>query len=144
MLMRAIVGPDDIVVYPEPTYSLYDTLVTIQEGRVAHHPVPGRLRAPAGVGAAEGRLMIICNPNAPSGTLTPLDDIAELARRVRRRRGGRRSLRRLRARARAGAARDRIANVVVLRTFSKSFSLAGMRIGLAVRRSRRSSTRSAR
>jgi histidinol-phosphate aminotransferase len=132
MLMRALVGIDDIVVFPEPTYSLYDTLVTIQEGRALTIPFPPDFTLPPALWAAEGRLMMICNPNAPSGTLTPLATIAELA---------------------SGfdgvvvvdeayvdfapepsTALPLLAsheNVMVLRTFSKSFSLAGMRIGLA-------------
>jgi histidinol-phosphate aminotransferase len=132
MLMRAIVGPDDIVVYPEPTYSLYDTLVTIQEGRSLTLPFPADFTLPPALWAAEGRLMMICNPNSPSGSLTPLATIAELASGfdgvvvvdeayVDFAPAGSTALPLL-------ASHD---NVVVLRTFSKSFSLAGMRIGLA-------------
>lgn len=132
MLMRALVGPDDIVVYPEPTYSLYDTLVTIQEGRSLTIPFPADFTLPPALFAAEGRLMMICNPNAPSGSLTPIATIAELASAfdgvvvvdeayVDFAPEGSTALPLL-------ASHD---NVVVLRTFSKSFSLAGMRIGLA-------------
>jgi len=132
MLMRAIVGPDDIVVYPEPTYSLYDTLVTIQEGRALTIPFPPDFALPPALFAAEGRLMMICNPNAPSGTLTPVAAIAELARGfdgivvvdeayIDFAPAGSSALALLASHP----------NVVVLRTFSKSFSLAGMRIGLA-------------
>ncbi len=130
MLMRAAVGPGDVVVYPQPTYSLYDTLVTIQEGRSLTIPFPPDFTLPPALAATEGRLLIICNPNSPSGTFAPLSVIEELV-----------------------ADRDGIVvvdeayvdfapasalpllarhdNLVVLRTFSKSFSLAGMRIGLA-------------
>jgi histidinol-phosphate aminotransferase len=132
MLMRAIVGPDDIVVYPEPTYSLYDTLVTIQEGRALTIPFPADFGLPPALFGAEGRLMMICNPNAPSGTLTPVATIAELAAGfdgvvvvdeayVDFAPAGSSALSLLATHP----------NVVVLRTFSKSFSLAGMRIGLA-------------
>lgn len=132
MLMRALVGPDDIVVYPEPTYSLYDTLVTIQEGRSLTIPFPADFTLPPALFAAEGRLMMMCNPNAPSGSLTPIATIAELASAfdgvvvvdeayVDFAPAGSTALPLL-------ASHD---NVVVLRTFSKSFSLAGMRIGLA-------------
>ncbi len=131
MLMRAIVGPDDIVVYPEPTYSLYDTLVTIQEGRALTIPFPADFTLPPALFAAEGRLMMICNPNAPSGSLTPVATVAELARGfdgvvvvdeayVDFAPPGSTALPLL-------ADHD---NVVVLRTLSKSFSLAGMRVGL--------------
>jgi len=132
MLMRAIVGPDDIVVYPEPTYSLYDTLVTIQEGRSLTIPFPDDFTLPPALFAAEGRLMMICNPNAPSGSLTPVEVIADLASGfdgvvvvdeayVDFAPPGSTALPLLASHP----------NVMVLRTFSKSFSLAGMRIGLA-------------
>ncbi|MEO6026019.1 MAG: histidinol-phosphate transaminase [Candidatus Binatia bacterium] len=132
MLMRTLVGIDDIVVYPEPTYSLYDTLVTIQEGRSLTIPFPEDFTLPPALFAAEGQLMMICNPNAPSGSLTPVATIAELATGfagvvvvdeayIDFAPEGSTALPLL-------ASHD---NVVVLRTFSKSFSLAGMRIGLA-------------
>ena len=35
MLLRCFVGPRDRVAFPVPTYSLYDTLVAIQDGRAA-------------------------------------------------------------------------------------------------------------
>lgn len=132
MLMRALVGPDDIVVYPEPTYSLYDTLVTIQEGRSLTIPFPADFTLPPALFAAEGRLMMICNPNAPSGSLTPIATIAELA-------GGFDGVVVVDEAYVDFAPEGSTAlpllgshdNVVVLRTFSKSFSLAGMRIGLA-------------
>jgi histidinol-phosphate aminotransferase len=132
MLMRAVVGIDDIVVYPEPTYSLYDTLVTIQEGRSLTIPFPRDFSLPPALFAAEGRLMMICNPNAPSGSLTPLATLAELA-------SGFDGLVVVDEAYVDFAPPPATAlplltshdNVIVLRTFSKSFSLAGMRVGLA-------------
>jgi histidinol-phosphate aminotransferase len=132
MLTRALVGVDDIVVYPEPTYSLYDTLVTIQEGRSLTIPFPDDFALPPALFAAEGQLMFICNPNAPSGSLTPIATIAELA-------SGFDGVvvvdeAYIDFAPAASTALPLLAshdNVVVLRTFSKSFSLAGLRIGLA-------------
>jgi histidinol-phosphate aminotransferase len=130
MLMRAFVGADAVVVYPEPTYSLYDTLVTIQEGRALTIPFPSDFTLPPALADAAGRLLIICNPNSPSGTFTPVDVIEELVR-------GRDGVVVVDeayvdfAPATALPLLARYDNLVVLRTFSKSFSLAGMRIGLA-------------
>ncbi len=130
MLMRTFVGPDDVVVYPEPTYSLYDTLVTIQEGRSLTIPFPADFALPAALADADGRVLIICNPNSPSGTFTPLDVIEDLAR-------GREWIVVVDeayvdfAPATALPLVARYDNVLVLRSLSKSFSLAGMRIGLA-------------
>src|SRR5450756_1103802 len=36
MILRACIGAGDRVVFPYPTYSLYDTLVTLQEGQLVH------------------------------------------------------------------------------------------------------------
>lgn len=130
MLMRALVGLDDVVVYPEPTYSLYDTLVTIQEGRALTLPFPDDFTLPPALFAAEGRLMIICNPNSPSGSFTPVATIAELAGAF----DGVVVVDEAYVDFAPATALPLLAthdNVVVLRTLSKSFSLAGMRIGLA-------------
>ena len=130
MVMRAMIGAGDVVVYAHPTYSLYDTLVAIQEGRTLTIPYGADFTLPSALADAEGRVLMICNPNSPSGTFTPLDTIEALAR-------GRDGLVVVDeayvdfAPASALPLLARYDNIVVLRTFSKSFSLAGMRIGLA-------------
>ncbi len=133
IIARCIVGRGDRVVYPVPNYTLYDILISIQEGERVRVPYPDDFSLPEEIDAEKGVLTILCNPNSPSGTLTPLDRVERLARSV------------------AGVlvvdeayidfAEDeessalplihRYPNLVVLRSFSKSFSLAGMRIGLA-------------
>lgn len=133
IIARCMVGRGDRVVYPVPNYTLYDTLIAIQEGERVRVPYPDDFSLPEGIAAEKGVLTILCNPNSPSGTLTPLERVERLVRSV------------------AGVlvvdeayidfAEDeessalplihRYPNLVVLRSFSKSFSLAGMRIGLA-------------
>ena len=132
ILMRCYVGEEDTVAYPVPTYSLYETLIAIQDGRSLMLPYSGDFAIPAPLYSQSSKVTILCNPNAPSGTLEPVSEIARLARSV------------------AGllivdeayidfadtdesaiALVKRFPNLVVLRTFSKAFSLAGMRVGLA-------------
>jgi len=130
LIMRACVGADDRVVYPFPTYSLYDTLVTVQEGRPVHVPYPPEFSLPGGIAEAGGRVTFICHPNSPSGTAISADQLEQLAASV----AGLLVIDEAYVDfAEHSAIRliDRFANVLVLRTFSKSFSLAGMRIGLA-------------
>jgi len=130
LIMKACVGPGDRVVYPYPTYSLYDTLVHLEEGEVRHIPFGADYSLPAGLVEAGGKVTIICHPNSPSGTPVPMDQLRDLARRL----PGLLVVDEAYvdfAGATALPLVDEFDNVVVLRTFSKSFSLAGMRIGLA-------------
>lgn len=132
MLLRSFVGPGDRVAFPVPSYSLYDTLIEIQDGVRAVVEYPADFSLPESLAAQNAALTFLCNPNAPSGTLAGLLEIEQLARKVS---GilvvdeayvdfagseGASSLPLIR----------RLPNLVVLRSFSKSFSLAGLRIGL--------------
>ncbi len=130
LITRACVGAGDRVVFPHPTYSLYDTLVTIQEGEVVHVSYPEDFSLPASLAQARGRLTLVCNPNSPSGTLVSIDAIRALAREL----AGILVVDEAYVDFADSTALELVrecGNVLVLRTFSKSFSLAGMRIGLA-------------
>ena len=130
LIVRACVGDGDRVVYPYPTYSLYDTLVTMQQGESVHVAYPADFSLPSGLVEAGGRVTFICHPNSPSGTAVPIEAIRALAEHV----AGLLVVDEAYvdfADANALALVHAFDNVVVLRTFSKSFSLAGMRIGLA-------------
>jgi histidinol-phosphate aminotransferase len=130
LLVRALVDPGDRVAFPVPTYSLYETLVAVQGGVAVTPAWPSDWSLPDELDRADAKLTFVCNPNSPSGTLVPIERIDALAERV------------------AGVvvadeayvdfASDnalrlvgRRPNVVVLRTLSKSSSLAGLRVGLA-------------
>jgi histidinol-phosphate aminotransferase len=130
LIVRACVSTGDRVVFPYPTYSLYDTLVTVQEGETIHLPYPADFTLPAGLAAARGRITFVCHPNSPSGTPVPINAIEALAKEV----SGLLVVDEAYvdfAASNALSLVHRYDNVIVLRTFSKSFSLAGMRIGLA-------------
>jgi histidinol-phosphate aminotransferase len=131
MLFRATLGAGDTVAYPVPTYSLYDTLALVQEARILHFPLGPDFALPLdALARARANLTIVCSPNSPSGTLTPTRSLGTLARRL----GG--SLLVIDeayvdfADENALGLVRRYRNVVVLRTLSKSYSLAGMRLGL--------------
>jgi histidinol-phosphate aminotransferase len=130
LVLRATVDPGQRVAFPVPTYSLYETLVAVQDAVAVRVPFPDDFTLPPALAEARARVTFLCNPNSPSGTLVPVSEVEELARRV------------------AGVLVideayvdfaptnclglvGRLPNVVVLRTFSKSFSLAGLRVGLA-------------
>src|SRR5579885_1382342 len=131
MLFRAMLNPGDVVAYPSPTYTLYDTLAAVQEARIAPITYGRDFVLPFDeLARSRAALTVVCNPNAPSGTMTPTRTLARLADALRPRLlvideayvdfadHNALSLARLKD------------NVAVLRSFSKSFSLAGMRLGL--------------
>jgi histidinol-phosphate aminotransferase len=133
ILVRCMVGSQDRVAFPVPTYSLYDTLIAIQQGERITVDYPPDFSVPEALASQNAALTFLCNPNSPSGTLVSLQDIERLARAVSgilvideayvdfAESEGASTLPLIR----------HFPNLVVLRTFSKSFSLAGMRIGLA-------------
>jgi histidinol-phosphate aminotransferase len=131
MIFRAALNHGDRVAYAEPTYSLYDTLSSIQEARVVAVPLgPGFTIPLDGLARERAQLTVVCSPNSPCGSLASPDDLDGLARRL-----GRRLLVIDEAyvdfaESNALALVKRHRNVIVLRTLSKSFSLAGMRLGL--------------
>jgi histidinol-phosphate aminotransferase len=135
MVFRATLDRGDTVAYPVPTYSLYDTLASIQEARVRRFPVGSDFSIPLDqLARARANLTIVCNPNSPSGILTPTSKLAKLARALRDRLL-------VIDEAYVDFASDnaigllrRFPNLVILRTLSKSFSLAGMRLGLCFAR----------
>jgi histidinol-phosphate aminotransferase len=130
LLLRATIDPGDRVAFPVPTYSLYQTLVAVQGGVAARVPFRADFRLPAELARIDARVTLLCNPNSPSGTAIPIAEVEALGR----------ALSGLLvvdeayvdfADAHALELVGRLPNVLVLRTLSKSFSLAGLRIGLA-------------
>lgn len=131
--IRSFCGEGDTVAFPHPTYTLYETLAEIQGARPVVLDFPEDYALPAGLATTGAPLTLLCNPNAPSGTLIAPDDVERLAKSL--------DGVLLVDEAYVGFADanclelvDRCENVVVARTLSKSYSLAGLRFGFAVAR----------
>jgi histidinol-phosphate aminotransferase len=133
IILRCFVGRGDRVAFPVPTYSLYETLVKIQDGQQVCVPYPVDFAIPPELHSANAAVTFLCNPNSPSGTLVALTEIEKLARAV----NGIIVIDEAYIDFAENQSQSAISligsipNLIVLRTFSKSFSLAGMRIGLA-------------
>ncbi len=130
LLLRATVDPGDRVAFPVPTYSLYDTLVAVQGGEAVRVDFPDDWSLPPALASTGARVTFLCNPNSPSGTAVPLAAVEALARDV----PGIVVVDEAYvdfADEHAMGLVGRLPNVLVLRTLSKSFSLAGLRAGLA-------------
>ncbi|MGH7838804.1 MAG: histidinol-phosphate transaminase, partial [Candidatus Binataceae bacterium] len=131
MLFRAVLDRGDKITCAQPTYSLYDTLAQIQDARIVRIPLGPGFSIPLKALARErARLTVVCSPNSPCGTPAKRDELDAMARAL----DGRLLVI---DEAYVDFAEDnaldlakRHKNVIVLRTLSKSFSLAGMRLGL--------------
>ncbi len=126
--LRACVTEGDVVAYGVPTYSLYRTLAESVGARVVEIPA-ARGEIPEGLAHTGARVFFLCTPNSPTGAPLPLGDVARFAR----------SVDALcvvdEAYADFGDSTaltilSEHPNMLVARTFSKSFSLAGARLGL--------------
>ncbi len=134
-LALAIVEPGDRVVISEPTFGVYRSLFAIHGGEVVNVPLtPGFALDADGVLAAaaeRAKLVIICNPNNPTGNLFDPGAVERIAAGVRCLVAIDEAYAEF-----AGVAHrplmDRYPNVAVLRTMSKFAGLAGMRVGYGV------------
>ncbi|SRR6266481_35450 len=134
LLCRAFLEPDDEMVIVTPAFSMYEIfaqatvakLVRVPAAEDFAFPVDRMLQA---IGPRT-RMLMITNPNNPTGTLAQRDDIMKL----------------LRAAPEAAVLVDeayfdfcgetvmdqigKINNLFIVRTFSKAYGLAGLRLGV--------------
>jgi histidinol-phosphate aminotransferase len=142
-VIRGLCGPEHKVVYPDPSYPAYRT--ASRAARAIAQPVPlmpdGRNDIDGIASACDDQtsLVVVCNPNNPSGGMVPTNDLGRLVTALP-----------------AGALlmideaywefTDEFASggvgavqyldcgrpVLVTRTFSKYFGLAGLRVGYGI------------
>jgi histidinol-phosphate aminotransferase len=136
-VLHAVTRPGDRIVMAQPTFDGYPifaemarlTAVTVPLNQYGHHDLPAMAEA-----ASDASVVVLCRPHNPTGTLEPLAAVEWFLRQVpsdaivlldeayiefvasRHRIDGPDLIR-------------RFPNVVVLRTFSKAYGLAGLRIG---------------
>src|SRR5262249_52188336 len=130
ILTRAFVPENGLVVSPSPSYLLYRTLAELQGAKFMTVPFGPAWDLPSPWPIRARALTYLANPNSPSGTTVSLTAIERLAREVN-----------------GPLVVDeayvdfaefnslllaRTGRVIVTRTLSKSYSLAGIRFGFAV------------
>ena len=117
--------------YPTPTYSLYPVLAQLDEVPVIEIPFGQDYSLPKELFNTPAALTIVCNPNAPSSSLINVGDLASLAA----------SLKSVLLIDEAYVDFSpctcidlvrQFDNVIILRSMSKGYSLAGLRFGYAI------------
>lgn len=131
MAIRTFTDPGDRIVSVYPTYTLYETLAELHGARFEYVQLTEANELPEALYTDEARLMLVPRPNAPTGVAHSLDDLERLCRSAKGIV--------LIDEAYADFAEDncidfvnQFDNVIVSRTFSKGFSLAGMRLGIGM------------
>ena len=129
LCFKACTAPGDRVAYPVPTYSLYRTLADLSECEAVEADARDG-KVPAAVLEANASITLLCTPNSPLGYEIPLDQVRHVAGTTQGLVvvdeayvdfGGTTALSLI----------EELENLLVLRTLSKSYSLAGARVGLA-------------
>jgi histidinol-phosphate aminotransferase len=132
VIMRACTEPGRKVVYPTPTYVLYRTLTEMQAADIVEIPYSEDYQLPvAELIAANGAVTFIASPNSPSGHVVPIEDLEKLASQL----SGILVIDEAYvdfAEADALALVKEYENVIIIRTLSKGYSLAGLRLGFGV------------
>jgi len=140
LLAHVFVGPGDQAVMADPTFPMYRPAVQVTGGETVAVPCTEFTHDLPAMAAAIGprtKMVFVCNPNNPTGTMVTRDAVAELMAKVPpdvlvvfdeayheyvQHPEYPRTLDYLKAGR----------HVVILRTFSKIYSLAALRIGYAL------------
>ena len=131
MFFRAFVSAGDRVAYPWPTYPLLEPLCHIHECVPAPAPLGPSWTLPAAFVTDPAPLKFLVNPNSPTGTWYRREEVEAVV-------AGARGVVVLDEAYVDFAPESRLdlldahSNLLILRTFSKSHALAGMRIGYAL------------
>jgi histidinol-phosphate aminotransferase len=129
--IRAICDGQRPLAYPVPTYSLYPVLAQLENCDAVEVAFDERFDLPAALAHTGAALTIVCNPNAPTGTVIATDKLASLAQDLR-------GVLLIDEAYVDFAEHDCVSltkefdNVIVLRSLSKGYSLAGLRFGYAI------------
>ena len=132
-LIRAFAGEGEEVAYIHPSYSYYATLIEIQGARIRTFGLTDDFRIADFPERYAGKLFFLTSPHAPLGFIFDNSYIAQLAKRCTGMLVIDEAYVDFADESAMGLVREH-ENIVVTRTFSKSYSLAGMRLGLAVAR----------
>lgn len=138
---EALLEPEAELVYAWPSFSVYPHLAAASGARAITVPLDAEHRHDLAAMlkdiTAATRLAIVCNPNNPTSTALPLEEIAAFLRAVPRHVAvildeAYCEFSLLQDPDESIALLDRHPNLVLLRTFSKVYGLCGLRVGFAL------------
>ena len=133
MIFRTFLDAGDVIATPAPSYTLYNVLSALQDATCQEIPMGPDYTLPEDLDAHGAKVVIIVNPNAPTGVLHPGAALRAFLERTQ-------AIVVIDEAYADFAGESAIAmlkefpHLIVIRTFSKSYALAGMRLGLGFAR----------
>jgi histidinol-phosphate aminotransferase len=132
IIFKSFLEPGETVLLPYPSYSLHAYFVKVNAGKVALIDLKEDFQLDTdAMNSKKGKILLLCNPNNPTSNTFKRKDIEGLLEKRDRivvvdeaygEYAGKSFIPDV----------DRYDNLVVTRTFSKAYALAGMRIGYAI------------
>ena len=131
MAVRTFVDPDDAILTTYPTYTLYETLAQLHGAHIVEVDLDENFQLPEAFFETPARLVFLTRPNAPTGVAVPKGAVERLCESF----DGIVFLDEAYVDFADAHCLDLVQqydNLIVGRSFSKSYSLAGMRLGIGV------------
>ncbi|TCO79375.1 histidinol-phosphate transaminase [Marinisporobacter balticus] len=136
MIINAFVDKDEYVITHSPTFSMYKIFTTIVGGKVME--VSSELSLEIDVeeiikeaNTKKAKVVFLCNPNNPTGTVIPREDIIRVIEETKAIVVVDEAYYEFLGQSVVGLIND-YDRLIVLRTLSKAFALAGARVGYAI------------
>ncbi|MGK7930743.1 MAG: histidinol-phosphate transaminase [Microcystaceae cyanobacterium] len=129
--LRTFVNPNEVITFLDLTYSLYETIARVHGAKIVLFPTNDNFELNQPITSPDAKLILLASPNPPLGKHVKREYIEE-------------TIKNTKAIVLIDEAYvdfadynhldllDKYENVIISRTMSKSYSLAGMRVGFAV------------
>jgi len=132
VIFKSFMEPGETVVLPHPSYSLHGYFVKVNAGRVMTVDLTDDFQLDLdALTAAKGKIVLLCTPNNPTSNCFRRKDVEELLDRNDRIVIVDEAYGEFAGKSFIPDVEERD-NLIVTRTFSKAYALAGMRIGYSV------------
>jgi histidinol-phosphate aminotransferase len=130
--IKAFVESGDKVVMPHPTYALHSFFVKVNGGVVVSVDLDEQFQlVPEAINATEGKVVLLSTPNNPTGNSFKMKDVREVIEGVDRPVIVDEAYAEFSNQSFVPLVNE-YENLIVTRTFSKAYGLAGLRIGYAI------------
>lgn len=136
LVMKAYLEADETVVTFSPSFSMYKIFTIIHKGKYQEYPLDNMERLNIEgfidfVAEKKAKIVILSNPNNPTGLLLPKEDILKIVKSVDAMVILDEAYIEFSNYPKGDETRE-LKNLIVLRTFSKAMGLAGIRLGYMI------------